>query len=187
MGFVTNLEKKSPCKVNLLLNILGKRPDGFHEVNTTLQTVSLHDDLMFTLRDDDELVLQCDVASIPTDATNLIIRAAAALNKRAKVRLGADISLTKRIPAKGGLGGASSNAALTLLALNRLWLLELDGSELNRIARELGSDVPFFIYQGPAMCRGRGEIVSPTKINGLLSLLLLKPEFSVPTPWAYSR
>jgi 4-diphosphocytidyl-2-C-methyl-D-erythritol kinase len=182
----SSLTLPSYAKINWGLRIIGKRPDGFHEVNTTLQTVSLHDDLMFSLRDDDELVLQCDVASIPTDATNLIIRAAAALNNRAKVRLGADISLTKRIPAKGGLGGASSNAALTLLALNQLWQLELDGSELNRIARELGSDVPFFLIGGSALGSGTGAEISTLPDVTKAYLIIITPNAEVSTAAAYA-
>jgi len=117
----TSLKLPSFAKINRLLRILGKRPDGYHEVLTVLQTVSLRDDLEFDLRTDGKLTLVCDDPRIPTDETNLIIKAAAALKHKLQTPLGSDIKLTKRIPAQGGLGGASSNAAVTLMGLNGLW------------------------------------------------------------------
>jgi 4-diphosphocytidyl-2-C-methyl-D-erythritol kinase len=182
----SSLTLPSYAKINRGLRIIGKRADGFHEIDTTLQTVSLHDDLTFSLRDDDELVLRCDVATIPTDATNLIVRAAAALNHRARVKLGADISLTKRIPAKGGLGGASSNAAITLLALNQLWKLELDSIELNSIAQELGSDVPFFLTGGSAQGSGTGTEISALPDVAKAYLIIITPNAEVSTASAYA-
>ena len=107
----TSLKLSSFAKINWFLRILGKRPDGYHEVVTVLQTVSLSDEITFDLREDDKITLSCDDALIPTDDTNLIIKAALALRQRLQSTRGAEIRLTKRIPAKGGLGGASSNAA----------------------------------------------------------------------------
>ena len=121
---ITSLKLPSFAKINRLLRVLGRRPDGYHGVLTVLQTVSLCDDLEFELRTDGKLTLVCDDPRIPTDETNLIIKAAVALKKKLQTQLGADIKLTKRIPAQGGLGGASSNAAVTLMGLNGLIALQ---------------------------------------------------------------
>ncbi|MGH9880740.1 MAG: 4-(cytidine 5'-diphospho)-2-C-methyl-D-erythritol kinase, partial [Pyrinomonadaceae bacterium] len=128
------------AKINWNLRILGRRPDGYHEVRTFLQTISLQDQLHFESRDDDDISLACDNPNIPTDETNLIVRAANSLRSRYGVKSGASIALNKRIPAKGGLGGASSNAAIALMGLIRLWRLELNSSDLVDIAAGLGAD-----------------------------------------------
>jgi 4-diphosphocytidyl-2-C-methyl-D-erythritol kinase len=148
------------AKINLSLRILGRRPDGYHEIDTVLQTVSLHDDLIFSSRTDDLVVLKCDSREIPTDNSNLVMRAALALRESGKDLPGVDIALTKRIPAKGGLGGGSSNAAVALLALKHLWKIDLDKNQLLRIAGSLGSDVPFFLMGGLAHGVGTGKDVS---------------------------
>jgi 4-diphosphocytidyl-2-C-methyl-D-erythritol kinase len=119
------LKLPSFAKINWTLRVAGKRPDGYHEVATVLQTVSLCDELTFAVRDDAEISLECDDPSIPVDETNLIVKAA----RKLLSPLGADIQLVKKIPAKGGLGGGSSNAAVTLLALNALWRLGLGNTD----------------------------------------------------------
>ena len=127
----TSLKLSSFAKINWSLRIIGKRPDGYHDLLTVLQTVSLCDELQFKLRDDNRIVLKCDDPAIPTDETNLIVKAANALGRRLQSSTGAEIELTKRIPAKGGLGGASANAAVTLLALNALWRGDLEPDHLD--------------------------------------------------------
>ena len=165
--------------------ILGRRADGYHEVRTVLQTVSLHDQLHFSSRDDSEIVLSCDDSSIPHGAENLVTQAASALRAHCGVALGATIHLQKRIPVQAGLGGASSNAAVTLLGLARLWQLQMGVVELTRIGTRLGADVPFFFWGGCALATGIGADVTPLSDTPLKHLLILKPGAAVATADAY--
>jgi 4-diphosphocytidyl-2-C-methyl-D-erythritol kinase len=174
------------AKINWFLRILGKRSDGYHEVITVLQTVSLRDDITFNLREDSGITLSCDDPEIPTDETNLIVKAALALQKRLRCTHGAEIKLTKRIPAKGGLGGASSNAAVTLLALNALWQGELKIDHLIPLASELGADVPFFLNGGRSVATGTGTTVSPVADGPKQHLIVVTPNTSVSTANAYA-
>lgn len=175
------------AKINWSLRILGRRPDGYHEIQTLLQTVSLHDELQFDLRIDDLITIACNDPSIPIDDSNLIIRAAAVLRKRFKVSRGVDIRLEKRIPAKGGLGGASANAAVAMLALARLWDLKMELHELVKIGATLGADVPFFLIGGRALATGTGtdvrEIPDDNRAN--THLLIVTPRATVATTDAY--
>jgi len=165
------------AKINWSLRVLGKREDGFHELCTIFQTVSLHDTLHFD--DADELSLTCDDPAVATDARNLIMRAALLLQGTLSTKPGAAIRLEKRIPFPGGLGGGSSNAAVTLVALSQLWNLE--GVDLHSLAVELGSDVPFFLHGGTAMGSGRGEIIEPVDDREEHNLLIVAPEISIST------
>jgi 4-diphosphocytidyl-2-C-methyl-D-erythritol kinase len=181
------LQKRSPCKVNLLLNILGKRPDGFHELETVMHPVALYDTLSFE-RKGATIALSCAAADVPTDTTNLVCRAAELFRERAKVNEGVSIHLEKKIPVGGGLGGGSANAAVTLLALNELFGNPLDN--LHDLAAQLGSDVPFFLQSRPALATGRGEKIEPLDFFPALRgkwFLLIYPGFGVPTPWAYKN
>jgi 4-diphosphocytidyl-2-C-methyl-D-erythritol kinase len=182
----TSLSLPSFAKINWFLRILGKRADGYHELITVLQTVSLRDEFTFALRDDSEIVLTCDDAQIPIDASNLIIKAAVALQDHLRCTLGAEINLTKRIPAKGGLGGASSNAALTLMALNGLWRGGLKIDELTRLASGLGSDVPFFLTGGRSVATGTGTTISPLPDAPTQHLIIITPNAGVATANAYA-
>ena len=182
----TSLKLPSFAKINRLLRILGKRPDGYHEVLTVLQTVSLHDDLEFQLRADGKLTLVCDDPRIPTDETNLIIKAAAALKEKLQTSLGADIKLTKRIPAQGGLGGASSNAAVTLMALNGLWRGQFSVADLERLAMNLGADVPFFHLGGRCIATGIGTDLHAVMDGPKQPLIIITPNARVSTPAAYA-
>jgi 4-diphosphocytidyl-2-C-methyl-D-erythritol kinase len=164
---------KSYAKINWSLRITGKRADGFHELETVFQTISLHDELTF--RDADELSLTCDDPSIPTDESNLVLRAAKLLGARAA------FDLRKRIPAGGGLGGGSSNAATTLM------MLGCDCEDLPELALSLGSDVPFFLVGGTAYATGRGEVLTPLPPMAGIPLLLLLPEERVLTKDAFAR
>ena len=176
------LKLPSFAKINWTLRILGKRPDGYHEVATVLQSISLCDELVFRLRDDNEISLSCDDPTIPVDASNLIIRASRALSGTR----GADIKLLKRIPAKGGLGGGSSNAAITLVALNALWRLGLGTSDLSQIGSGLGADVPFFFEGGTAVATGTGTEVASVADVAKQWLLVVTPNASVSTANAYA-
>jgi 4-diphosphocytidyl-2-C-methyl-D-erythritol kinase len=183
------LEKKSPCKVNLLLNILGRRPDGFHELETVMQPVKLHDTLTFA-RGGHDLELTCNDASLPTDSGNLVHRAATAFIQTAGLRDGLLIHLEKRIPLAAGLGGGSGNAATTLLGLNELFDAPLSPGQLHVLASSLGSDIPFFLQDQPALATGRGERIEPLAPFPALAgawFLLIHPGFGVATAWAYKN
>ncbi|HEY5884657.1 MAG TPA: 4-(cytidine 5'-diphospho)-2-C-methyl-D-erythritol kinase [Pyrinomonadaceae bacterium] len=173
------------AKINWSLRVLGKRSDGYHEIHTTLQTISLHDDLRFEPNDSGEIVLSCDDPRIPQGADNLVVRAARSLKDRYAVRVGANIQLHKRIPAQAGLGGGSSNAAVTLIALNRLWHLNASGSDLAAIAASLGADVPFFLNGGMAIATGIGTTLTKAPDAELTHLIVLHPRASVSTADAY--
>lgn len=181
----TSLKLPSFAKINSFLRILGKRSDGYHDVVTLLQTISLHDDLGFELREDDQVILHCDDPAIPVDETNLIVKAALALRKQFQSPLGAEITLTKRIPAQGGLGGASSNAAVTLFALNALWRGGLRADQLWLIGRGLGVDVPFFLVGGRCIGIGTGSIVKPVHDPPKRPLIVVTPNAKVATASAY--
>ena len=164
----------SYAKINWSLRIVGRRADGFHELETVFQTISLHDELAF--RAAARLALTCDDPSIPTGETNLVMRAARAVGAPP-----VEIELRKRIPAGGGLGGGSSNAAATLLALGA------GRSDLHAIATELGSDVPFFLLGGTAYATGRGEVLTPMESRAGVPLLLVLPDERVLTKDAFAR
>jgi len=156
-----SLSLPSFAKINWSLEIPGKRPDGYHEVKTLLQTISLHDELHFEVSEDRAVSLSCDNPDIPTGSDNLVVRAAHLLRERFEVVQGVRVRLEKRIPINAGLGGASSNAAVTLLALNRLWEIKPGGGELLEIAAKLGADVPFFLLGGCVQATGTGTTLSP--------------------------
>ena len=172
------------AKINWLLRVLGRRDDGFHELFTVLQMVSLHDELSFT--ESDELTLTCDDRSVPTDQRNLILKAAKALRAASGVKHGAAIELTKRIPSPGGLGGGSSNAAIALVGLARLWNLQLPAERLHDISTNLGSDVPFFLTGGTAVGTARGEMLEQIEEIEEKYLLIVTPNVTVPTAEAYA-
>jgi 4-diphosphocytidyl-2-C-methyl-D-erythritol kinase len=178
----------APAKINLSLQILERRSDGFHEIETLIAPISLCDEINIDNIDSDEAIeFRCDDASVPGSDENLAVRAARAFFETTRINGGVLIELRKKIPHGAGLGGGSSDAASTLLALNELFHTNLPREALAKIAETIGSDVPFFIFQSAAVCRGRGELVSPTKLSESLSLVLLKPAFAVSTAWAYSR
>ncbi|HEY1770686.1 MAG TPA: 4-(cytidine 5'-diphospho)-2-C-methyl-D-erythritol kinase [Chthoniobacterales bacterium] len=176
----------APAKINLRFQVLCRRADGFHEIETLMAPISLGDELMI-LPNEDGLEFLCDNASLPNDESNLVVRAArsffAVINEEPRVR----IELRKKIPHGAGLGGGSSDAATTLLGLNALFGEPVGRARLANLAATIGSDVPFFLCQSAAICRGRGEIVEPVATAPAWPLLLLKPEFGVSTAWAYSR
>jgi 4-diphosphocytidyl-2-C-methyl-D-erythritol kinase len=181
----------SPAKINLHLEVLGLRPDGFHELAMVMQTIDLADTLTLAPTADGRISLSCDEPSLPTDGGNLIVRAAELLKARSGYsELGAAIQLHKRIPIGAGLAGGSSNGAAALLGLNALWGLGMSRESLHELAAELGSDMPFCLEGGSQLCFGRGERLEAlaTTASTLPAVLLIKhPEASVSTPWAYGR
>jgi 4-diphosphocytidyl-2-C-methyl-D-erythritol kinase len=172
------------AKVNLSLRVLGKRNDGFHELCTVFQTVSLHDTIHFT--ESENLELTCSDLTVPVDGRNLILKAAALLRAQFRVSHGAAIHLEKHIPSPGGLGGGSSNAAIALIGLARFWDLD-DSIDLHRIASDLGSDTVFFLYGGTAIGTGRGEVIEPIADADARFMLIVTPEASVSTRDAFER
>jgi 4-diphosphocytidyl-2-C-methyl-D-erythritol kinase len=178
----------APAKINLLLRILGRRSDGFHEIETLIAPTSLCDEIQIEPRRGKKRIeLECDDPAVPKGDDNLAVRAANLFFEKTKLDGGVSIELKKKIPHDAGLGGGSSDAASTLLALNELFDTKLPREALAKMAEGIGSDVPFFIFQSAAVCKGRGELVSPTRLREQLSVLLLKPQFGVPTQWAYSH
>ncbi len=183
------VELHSPCKVNLILNILGKRLDGFHELETVMQPVPIFDRLLFD-RGGAGVQLSCSHPELPTDSGNLVFRAAESFLDAAQIDDGVRIHLEKRIPLAAGLGGGSGNAAITLRGLNQLFDSPLSLSDLESLARALGSDVPFFLQEHPALGVGRGEQVKPLRSFAALrgtALILIHPGFGVSTAWAYKN
>jgi 4-diphosphocytidyl-2-C-methyl-D-erythritol kinase len=181
-----SIQIQSYAKINWTLDVLFKREDGFHELRTIYQTVSLHDTLAIT-ETDGLIEIVCDDPRVPCDETNLAFKAAALLREAAGPSKGARIEIEKRIPVAAGLGGGSSNAAATLLALVKLWPVEIDERNLVRIAASIGSDVPFFLMGGTALGVGRGEEVHPIEQVDSEHLLLVNPGFSVSTRDAYEK
>ena len=176
----------APAKINLSLRVLGRRSDGFHEIETFIAPISLCDELKIEQRSGkQEIAFRCDDPSVPKGEDNIVVRAANVFLEGTKITSGISITLKKTIPHGAGLGGGSSDAASTLLALNELFETNVPREALAKMAETIGSDVPFFIFESAAVCKGRGERVSPCKLGEPLSVLLLKPEFGVPTQWAY--
>jgi 4-diphosphocytidyl-2-C-methyl-D-erythritol kinase len=173
------------AKVNLALDVLGKRSDGYHEIATVMQTVDLFDRL--TLETAPTISLETDDPALPTDEENLIVRAALLFREASGVEQGARIRLKKRIPVAAGLGGGSSDAAATLWGLNRLWGLRWPRERLLGLAVQLGMDVPFFLTGGPALATGRGERVEPLSGTGSYALVLVNPRAPLSTREVYER
>ena len=174
---------RSYAKINLTLDVLGKRADGYHELATIMQMVDMYDTLCLTRLDEDEVQIVSTQAEL-NNSTNLAVRAAQTIRKHFSLKQGVHIELQKRIPMAAGLGGGSSNAAAVLLALRAWWHLPLSAEDLLALAASLGSDVPFFLTKGLTLCRGRGEILTPIHAYwpaSLRWLLLVKPAISVST------
>jgi 4-diphosphocytidyl-2-C-methyl-D-erythritol kinase len=178
----------APAKVNLSLRIFTRRHDGFHEIETLIARVSVFDEIRIDKGQPGKgIQFRCDEPSVPPGDDNLVVRAAKAFFDGTKIDPAVSIELKKKIPHGAGLGGGSSDAASVLLGLNELFDAKLSQKALAEMAETIGSDVPFFIFQSAASCKGRGEAVTPVKLPGRFSILLLKPGFAVPTPWAYSH
>jgi len=173
------------AKINLGLRVLGRRADGYHELRTVFQTITLHDDLTFAARADKRIELVCAAPDVPADETNLVHRAAVALRERYGLRHGARIEINKRIPAGGGLGGGSADAAVALVGLAHLWQVSTSLQELGAIGARLGADVPFFFTGGTALGTGRGTDIAPLADHPKTHLIVVWPGIKIATADAY--
>ncbi len=174
---------EAPAKVNLFLEVLGKRPDGYHEIVTVMQTVSLFDTL--EVEEGEGFAIEVEGIPIPPGGENLVLKAARLLAEKAGIRRGALFRLLKRIPPGAGMGGGSSDAAAALLALNQVWGLKASREDLAAVAARVGSDVPFFLHGGTALCRGRGELVESLEPLPAFPLLLVWPGLALSTRAVY--
>ncbi|MBF0342709.1 MAG: 4-(cytidine 5'-diphospho)-2-C-methyl-D-erythritol kinase [Nitrospirae bacterium] len=177
------LRYRVPAKINWFIYVTGKRDDGYHNLLSIMQTVSLYDELTIEPAESLELVTDMNVSV----ADNLVFKAASLLKVDTGSNMGAKIHLKKVIPTEAGLGGGSSDAAFTLLGLNNLWNLGLSTEELTTLAARLGSDVPFFVSGNCAFVSGRGEVVTPLNVNAAYDVLIVKPPFSISTAQAYKK
>ena len=182
----SRLTLKAPAKINLALEVAGKRPDGYHEVAMIMQSVSLHDTLILSLQESD-ITLMCDRPELPCDHSNLAYRAAELLRREVGVARGVKIELNKRIPLAAGLAGGSTDAAAVLKGLNRLWGLALSPVELEQLAARLGSDVPFCLWGGTSLATGRGEILTPLPDFAGHGVVLANPPLHVSTALVYGN
>ncbi|MBI1729856.1 4-(cytidine 5'-diphospho)-2-C-methyl-D-erythritol kinase [Candidatus Acetothermia bacterium] len=184
---VDSLQIEAYAKINLGLKVLGRRPDGFHNIDTIFQSISLADQLQLKLRQDDQLLLSVNPAINISAEENLVIKAAQLLREKSGVQQGVSIQLTKNIPIGAGLGGGSTDAAATLVGLNRLLNLKLKQDELKGLAIELGSDVPFFLEGGRCRGQGRGESLTKVPYRTKASrVILFSPPFALSTKDVYS-
>lgn len=181
------LKAFAPAKINLSLEVRGKRPDGYHELRTVMQAVGLWDEMLLRPRRDGKVAVSCDMDGVPTDEDNLVVQAATLLKRECDVADGVDMELHKSIPPGAGLGGGSSDCAAALRGLNMLWGLGLGADELEEMGGRLGSDVPFFIRGGAAVCTGRGEKVTQLTAGPRLHYALVIPNFPVSTASVYAR
>jgi len=198
-GNGANLVIDAPAKLNLFFEVLAKRPDGYHEIESLMCPIDLYDTLVFQTADDGRITLECESArapldeesagagNVPTGADNLVVRALQLVKDRCRVTAGANVRLIKRIPAAAGLGGGSSDAAAALVAANRLWGLNLPQAMLAAWGAELGSDVPFFLENGAAISRGRGERLSRAASLGPLWFVVVRPPQGLSTAAVYKR
>lgn len=179
------MQIKARAKINLALDVLGPRPDGYHELATVMQTLALHD--VVELGSGSELTLHVEGAALPNGLKNLALQAAHLLRRQSGYRGGATIRLRKNIPVAAGLAGGSADAAAVLLGLNKFWALGLGPAELATLGAELGSDVPFCLQGGTALARGRGELITPLPDLPSLGVVLVKPSFGVSTREVFQR
>lgn len=185
---MSELTVSAPAKVNLVLKIIRKRADGYHDIQSILQKVSLYDTLVLKLDSRKGIRITTDNASVPADAANLAYQAAELFLRQQKIVTGLSIHIKKRIPVGAGLGGGSSNAAAMLAGLNNLLNCNLKESALFRMGIKIGADVPFFIYGMPAaLAEGIGERLTPVKIDMPLWFIIVFPGFSISTKWAYEN
>lgn len=172
------------AKINLALDVLGDRSDGYHDIETVMHTVELHDSII--LREDgDGIIVRCASPDVPAAMQNIVHRAAHLLRETFQIQRGVEIELTKRIPVAAGLGGGSSDAAVTLLGLAQMWKLRLDERQLVDLGGKIGSDVPFFLVGGAALAMGRGERVRPLRPLPTTWVVLARPPVQITSEWAY--
>ncbi|CAM3546976.1 4-(cytidine 5'-diphospho)-2-C-methyl-D-erythritol kinase [Brevibacillus invocatus] len=178
---------KAPAKINLTLDVLAKRPDGYHEVEMVMTTVDLADRVDLTLREDGQITLDCSASFVPDDIRNHAYKAAVLLKERYQVSQGVHLYIDKQIPVAAGLAGGSSDAAATLRGLNQLWRLQLSQDQLAELGAEIGSDVPFCVYGGTALAKGRGEQIVHLGTPAACWVILAKPPVGVSTADVYGQ
>lgn len=180
------IKLRAPAKINLSFRILGRRTDGYHEIETQMAPVSVFDELTLTRSEGTgEIELVCDDPTLPGGSDNLAVHAARLFLEQTRIASNLRIELKKKIPHGAGLGGGSSDAASVILGMDELFRTGMSERQMAELSAHIGSDVPFFIYQSAARCCGRGELVRPNELGKSLDLLLLKPSFGVSTAWAY--
>ncbi|MCK5286834.1 MAG: 4-(cytidine 5'-diphospho)-2-C-methyl-D-erythritol kinase [Thermodesulfovibrionia bacterium] len=177
------LTLKAPAKINWFLKVFGLRDDGYHDIKSLIQKISLYDVLTFV--SSGELILKTDL-NVPVEQ-NLVYKAAVLLREKFRLKNGVEIHLKKNIPVAAGLGGGSSDAAVTLRALNELWSLRLSNNDLGILAEQIGSDVPFFLHNNLAYVEGKGDRITSLKAGNPVHILLVKPSVSVSTRWVYEN
>ncbi|HHT9129449.1 MAG TPA: 4-(cytidine 5'-diphospho)-2-C-methyl-D-erythritol kinase [Candidatus Brocadiaceae bacterium] len=176
----------APAKINLFLEILGKRPDGYHEIETVMQEISLFDHI-YIENSDKEIEFTCSNSKLPIGEDNLVLKAVRLFQKESKIFRGVKIYLDKNIPISAGLGGGSSDAVATLLGLNKLWQVGYDEKKLMSLAGKLGSDTPFFVIGNTAICKGRGEVVTPYPLHAKYNYVIIYPRVEVSTATVYKN
>ena len=181
---INGISLKASAKINLFLEILGKREDGYHEIETVMQEIDLVDNLQFE-EIQEGVKLKCNNKNIPSDENNLVCKAANLIVNECGIKKGVLISLEKNIPVGAGLGGGSSDAATTLKALNSLWKIGLSDVDLMEFAARLGSDIPFFIKGKTALCSGRGENITPIEVKSEMNYLIIFPHINISTTTIY--
>lgn len=182
-----NIYWKAHAKINLSLDVLSKRPDGYHNISTIMQSLELYDTLYIAKRSEPGIILKTNVPFLPTDSRNLVYKAAERFLHTADISTGVEIELDKRIPVAAGLAGGSSDAAATLLAMNKLFSVNLPMSTLEDIAASLGSDIPFCLHGGTCLATGRGEILTHLNPFPHYYCILVKPDFDVSTRMVYEN
>ena len=175
----------APAKINLFLEILGKRPDGYHEIETVMQEISLFDYIY--LENYDKVIFNCSNSKLTTGEDNLVLKAVRLFQKESKIFRGVKIYLDKKIPIGAGLGGGSSDAVATLIGLNKLWQVGYDKKQLMSLAEKLGSDTSFFVNGNTAICKGRGEIITPYPLHVKYNYIIIYPGFEVNTATVYKN
>jgi len=182
---LSTLKIQAPAKLNIRLKVTGRRADGYHELVSIMIPVSLCDSLEITVADHKGIDLTCDGFFVPGDENNLVVKAASSFLARAGLQKGLDIRLIKRIPVAAGMGGGSSDAAATLLLLNALWAGALSSEALHDLGRQIGADVPFFLYGKPALARGIGDILEPIETWPEWGYIVVTPPLQISTSWVY--
>lgn len=179
---------KTPAKINLLLDIVGKRPDGYHTLRSVFQSVGIYDTLEISLNDSGKITISCDTEGVPTDSSNLVWKACDAFFRFSGIEsCGVHIDLEKKIPSMAGMGGGSSDCAAALIGLNRLFKTDYDIDTLCDIGEKLGADVPFCLTGGTVLCEGIGEILTPLPDFPECYIAVAKPEAAVSTPECYKK
>lgn len=177
----------SKAKVNLALDVLSRREDGYHNVSMIMQTIDLKDEICLQSLNEDKIIVNTKGIDIPSGPLNIVYKAAELIKKTQKIKKGVSIEIKKNIPVAAGLAGGSGNAAAIILGLNRLWNLNMTKAELNEIALKIGADVPYCMYGGTCLCQGIGEKLTKIDDINFDFMVLCKPDFDVSTPWVYKN